>query len=317
MTASQIDNYIIIQQLGQGARGIAWLAEHVTLHHKAVLKTLQLSGRESQDEQIEILERFIREGTVGAHSRHPHLVAIYDFQLESSLGPYIAMEYMDGTSLDKYTLTNLPTILDVASQIADGLFYLHSHRIIHRDLKPGNVFVSDQMALSPTTGDSILHLHAKIGDFGYAGIVGAGGSRLTEPGIFAFGTPIWSSPEQIKSTAHADQRTDLYALGMMLWQWLSGRLMPDNYVPALETLSDAERMRDFDLYMESLAALLRAKAQPPAAPSRLNPTWNIPPELDALTLRLLAADPAARPQDAAEVYRELRSLAGRVPPVAP
>ncbi len=195
--------YLILRKLGSGGMAEVYLAEDQELGRKVALK--MLNERHARDEQF--VERFKREARNAAGLSHPHIVRIYDRgQAEGTY--YIAMEYLDGPTLKELLIRKGPTppltAIKFAREILSALAEAHRHEIVHRDVKPQNVIVSPDWQV-------------KVTDFG---IARSGASQMTEVGSIV-GTAQYLSPEQARG-APVDQRSDLYSLGIVLYEMLTG-----------------------------------------------------------------------------------------------
>lgn len=266
----RLGSFRVLKRLGQGGMGIVFLAEDMHLKRQVALKVLS----PSQTQAPEAVERFLREARAAAAVKHDHIVTIYQVGEDGSV-PYIAMELLEGESLDDRLRRKapLPTAeaLRIACEAAAGLAAAHARGLLHRDIKPANIW------LEASTG------RVKILDFGLARNL-TGDVQLTQSGALA-GTPAYMSPEQIDSQP-LDGRTDLFSLGCVTYRMLTGKL------PFVgETL------------VKTLLAV--AQATPPAIQS-LNP--NVSRDIVRLVDRLLAKSPQDRPITADEVVVELRRL---------
>lgn len=269
--------YTIGRQLGAGGMGTVWEALDLRLERRVAIKVVGASavGRDPQARR-----RFEREAKLLAGLSSPYIVTVHDvgegrFDGQSVL--YLVMELLQGRSVDRILMEELPRLGDVArwgEQICRALAVAHNSGVIHRDLKPANVMVeSDGMA--------------RVLDFGIAAVLAesADHARLTAPGV-AIGTPAYMSPEQIEDGT-VDARSDLYAVGCLLYALVTGGP---------------------PFHGGSLYQLLRHQLEGNvAAPSTRRP--GVPPEWDDLVLALLAKQPARRPGSAAEVAERLRELA--------
>src|SRR5919197_3611187 len=195
--------YRVVRKLGTGGMANVYLAEDEELGRRVAIK--MLDDRHAQDEQF--VERFRREAKNAAGLSHQNIVSIYD-RGEAEGTYYIAMEYLEGRTLKELILSRGPApvtvAVDYARQILSALRFAHRNGIVHRDIKPHNVLVDDEG-------------HLKVTDFG---IARAGASQMTEEGSI-IGTAQYLSPEQARGT-QVDQRSDLYSLGIVLYELLTG-----------------------------------------------------------------------------------------------
>ena len=261
--------YRIMRKLGTGGMANVYLAEDQELGRRVAIKILD--DRHASDEQF--IERFRREAKNAAGLSHPNIVSIYD-RGEAEGTYYIAMEYLDGRSLKELIVSRgsapVNIAIDYARQILAAVRFAHRHGIVHRDIKPHNVLVDAEGRL-------------KVTDFG---IARAGGSQMTEAGSI-IGTAQYLSPEQAKG-APVDQTSDLYSVGVVLYELLTG------VVPFTG-----------DTPVEIAMKHLSAKPEPPSAKRS-----DIPRDLDMIVLRALAKDPAERYQSAEEMDADLARVQG-------
>ncbi len=212
MPGRTVSHYRILQKIGAGGMGEVFLAEDTQLERRVALKFLPAQLNADEDER----QRFVHEAKAAAALSHPNIVTVYEIgDHEGQI--FIAMEYVDGHTLKELisfdrppsTVHRLPIsqVLDIAAQIASGLSAAHEKGIVHRDLKPANVMVTAQGVV-------------KIVDFGLAKLRGL--SRLTKSGT-TLGTVAYMSPEQALGK-EVDQRSDIWSLGVILYEMLAGRL---------------------------------------------------------------------------------------------
>ena len=205
-----LGRYRLERELGRGSMGNVYLAHDPQIGRAVALKTMRLSREFEGQELSEARARFFREAEMAGRLRHPDIVAIFDAGEESGLA-YIAMEYVQGHDLLRYTLPGrllpVPVVLDTLARVALALHHAHQQGVVHRDVKPANVMID---------GDNGA---IKVTDFGIASITN---SCRTRTGL-VLGTPSFMSPEQMAGR-RVDGRTDLYSLGVMLFQLLTGAL---------------------------------------------------------------------------------------------
>jgi serine/threonine protein kinase len=205
-----LGRYRIERELGRGAMGAVYLGRDPKIGRQVAIKTLALSREFAGDELVEVRERFFREAETAGRLQHRDIVTIFDAGEEQELA-YIAMEYLKGDDLQAFTqpakLLPVSTVLNVAARIAEALAHAHSQGVVHRDIKPANVMID-------LASDIV-----KVTDFGIARVAD---SARTRTGL-VLGTPSYMSPEQLAGR-RVDGRSDLYSLGVMLFQLLTGRL---------------------------------------------------------------------------------------------
>ena len=272
------DRYRIVRLLARGGMAEVYLAHDELLDRPVAVKLM------AADLALEpsFVERFRREARSAALLNHPNIVSVYDFG-EDPQGYYIVMEYVPGPALSEVIARDAPLppaqAAAVATDIAAALAAAHGEGIVHRDVKPANVLLSGGVT--------------KVADFGIARAVNAG-EGLTMPGV-VIGTANYLSPEQAQG-APVDHRSDLYSLGMVLYQMLTGRVPFRGDSP--------------------VAVAYKQLHEAPPPPSTFNSA--VPPALDALVARALAVDPADRPQSADEFRSALLAVdqPGRLEPPA-
>ncbi|HEX3481954.1 MAG TPA: protein kinase [Kofleriaceae bacterium] len=285
MVGSQLGAYRVLQKLGEGGMGSVWLAEHTMLGRRAAIKVLHSTF--SRDAAI--VTRFFNEARAATAIDDPGIVQIFDFGQHIDGSAYIVMELLEGETLER-RLSRLGRLavhdaLRIMRQIASSLGAAHHRGIVHRDLKPENIFIVRDPEV--VGGE-----RAKIVDFGIAKLVGDPSMKTQTSAVM--GTPMYMSPEQCRGAGQVDQRSDVYALGCVLFALVVGR-------PPFV----AEGIGDI------IAMHLR---EPAPVPSRIAP--GIPPEVDALVARCLAKDAAHRFGSASELAQALGGLLGSAPRVA-
>ncbi len=209
-TKPTLGRYEIQKQLGKGAMGIVYLGLDPRINRTTAIKTFLFNEEENTPEEIKKMkENFFREAESAGTLSHPNIVTIYDAGDDQNLA-YIAMEYLEGENLDKYTrkenLLPITKVIDYIARIADGLDYAHRKGVVHRDVKPANIMLLK---------DGVV----KITDFGIARITA---TSQTQTGVVK-GTPYYMSPEQF-SGEKVDGRSDIFSLGTVLFQLLTGQL---------------------------------------------------------------------------------------------
>ena len=218
-----IGNYLVTQKLGEGGMGSVYLAEHPSIGKKVALKVLHNEFSSNQ----EVAARFFNEAKAVNDIGHPNIVDIHDFGIiqagQANHGGqqlvYFIMEYLGGQSLAHLIRSEAPLpperALAIGLQVADALAASHKCGIVHRDLKPDNVMLIRRHRETD---------FVKLLDFGIAKLTGdVGGSRRTRTGI-VMGTPAYMSPEQCEGRGKIDHRTDIYALGILLYEMMTGRV---------------------------------------------------------------------------------------------
>ncbi len=261
--------------------GKVYLAVHPGIGRQAAVKVL--AATDASDP--EVVGRFINEARAASAIRHPNIVDIYDSGVLAVGTPYIVMEYLDGETLYKVLLRGALPIADVfdwGCQIAEALSAAHARDVVHRDLKPDNLFlIPDPRRLGKR--------QVKVLDFGIAKLQHGtlGQLHKTRTGAL-LGTPLYMSPEQCVGGKNVDQHTDIYSLGVILYEMATGR-------------------RPFD--SEGVYELIHMHVnQAPTPPAQHRP--DLPPELETIILRALAKDPAERQPSMAVLLSELELARG-------
>ena len=279
MIGKTVGHYRITAKLGAGGMGEVFLAEDTRLERRAAIKFLPTQLAADPERRL----RFLKEARAASALNHPHVCTVYDVGETDEGQPYIAMEFVEGGSLDsvlKRRRLETPEIVDLAAQVADALDAAQASRIVHRDIKPGNISLNERGQV-------------KVLDFGLAKRLAAeshaaeetAAMQGTQDGVL-IGTPRYMSPEQALGKT-LDHRSDLFSLGVVLYELLTGQLpfSGRNFAEILNNIVHSQ----------------------PTAIARLN--YDVPPELERITLKCLQKSPDRRYQTARELMIDLRSLA--------
>ncbi|MBE0429266.1 MAG: Stk1 family PASTA domain-containing Ser/Thr kinase [Thermoleophilia bacterium] len=277
MTEILDNRYEIIRRLGSGGMADVFLARDSHLGRDVAIKILY--KRYANDE--EFVARFRQEAQSAAGLNHPHIVSIFD-RGEAGESYYIAMEYLEGQSLKEVIASKgrlaPPEAIDIAVQILQALQFAHEHQVIHRDIKPHNIVINSRGRV-------------KVTDFGIARA--GSSSRMTETGSI-IGTAQYLSPEQAKGKA-VEQGSDLYSVGVVLYEMLTGKVPFDGENP--------------------VAIALMHLSDEPAPPQALAP--EVPDNLNAVVMRALAKDPRDRYRNAEEFMADLERCRRDLPVTIP
>jgi serine/threonine-protein kinase len=275
-----LGRYQVEKELGKGAMGVVYLGRDPKINRVVAIKTMALSQEFDADELVEVKERFFREAETAGRLNHPNIVTIFDAGEEHDLA-YIAMEFLKGKDLVPQTkpagLLPLPQVASIIARVAEALAYAHKNSVVHRDVKPANIMYeaeSDQV---------------KVTDFGIARITD---SSKTKTGM-VLGTPSYMSPEQLAGKK-IDGRSDLFSLGVTLYQMCCGQLPFSG---------------------ESMAQLMFKIANEPHA-DILTVRPDVPPCLAAIIDRALCKNMDQRYQNGDEMARDLRDCMNASPPAA-
>ena len=296
VTGMQIGKYELGKKLGQGGFGLVMVARDTNLDREVALKFLHAEYTANPD----ILRRFLQEARSAAKIVHPGIVTVFECGQVQGTGTssdgvaYIAMELLHGESLADRLLRSgrldPGPAMEIARQVASALEAAHRAGIVHRDLKPDNIFLVPDPAMP--TGERV-----KVLDFGIAKLAptaGAASSGVQTQSTMVFGTPRYMSPEQCKSAAHVDHRSDIYTLGCILYELVTGQ-------------------PPFSGGTGELIARHQLVEPPPARTL----VGDIPEPLEALLQQLLAKAPGDRPQTMLAVQHALEAGGAVASGVAP
>ncbi len=269
-TQARVGHFTLIRMLGQGSAGDVWLAEDINLGRQVALKLPRSRDQETMS--------LLFEAKTAASLRHPHIVSIYEVGLEGDQ-VFIASEFIDGLTLRDFLSAGKPVVeraIDLLTRIAEALHYAHQQGVVHRDVKPANILLNQDG-------------QPYVTDFGLAKRLNADVTISSEGQVV--GTAKYMSPEQASGkTRETDPRSDLYALGVIMFEMLTGD------VPFRGTVS----------------ALLAQKVnQDPPTPRTLNPS--LPRDLETICLKCLEREPGKRYPSVLELAEELARFAAGEP----
>lgn len=259
-----VDSFELIESIGRGATSVVWKARHLKLDRLVALKFPIASSQK-------VLERLSRESQAVAKLRHPNIVAIHEIRTDGKRG-FLVSDYIEGRSLqERIEKGNIPTaeVVEVMIAISEAIAYSHSMHVVHRDIKPQNILLDS---------DNVPY----VVDFGLARILLDDQIELTKVGD-VLGTPGYMSPEQAQGQANVDEKSDIYSLGVLLFQLLTGRL------PFLGNVH---------------SVISQIISEPPPRPRDLTPT--VPQDLETICLTCLSKNPSDRIASARELAFELR-----------
>ncbi|MBK8170844.1 MAG: serine/threonine protein kinase [Sandaracinaceae bacterium] len=315
---SLLGSYEIVRKIGEGGMGIVWEARHGTLRKRVAIKTLKPEVAMNAD----FVARFVREGRAAARIRHPNAVDVADVGVENGI-PYLVMDLLEGESLaDRITQSGPVPVKEAADMMVPILLALataHDEGIIHRDMKPENVFLAKSR--DGTVTPTLL-------DFGVSKL--SGEANLTQSSTF-MGTPYYMSPEQANDSKSVDVRTDVYSMGVMLYEALAGtkpfdgaslivlvRLICDGeYLPLdaaaphvpMEVVDIVQRAMNKDPALRYTTARALATALIPFASTRVRGTFG-----PTLGYEEASYEPRSGVTDVRDLRRQLSPVPSPVPP---
>jgi serine/threonine-protein kinase len=280
------DRYQIVRRIGEGGMGAVYEAKHTVIGKRVAVKVLLEKFLAKSD----FVARLLQEARLASSIGHEHIVDVTDFGTTSDGRSFVVMEFLDGESLAELAMREAPLPIErslgIARQVASALGAAHAKGIFHRDVKPENIYLVRR-------GDADF---VKVVDFGISKAVKPGGDeggegyRLTHTGLL-LGTPLYMSPEQARGEEDLDHRVDIWALGILLYECLTGEVpfRANNYLGIISQVLTHE----------------------PTPPSKLRPELGISDAVEAVVMRAMDKDRARRYQTMAELERDLeRLLAG-------
>ncbi len=276
-----LDRYRVLEKIGEGGMGAVYAVEHVLLQKRMAMKLLRADLSRKQD----LVARFQNEAIAASRIGQENIVAVTDFGRTPDGLVYFVMEELHGESLGRVIHGEgripVPRTVDIAAQLCRALQAAHAAGIIHRDLKPDNVILVEKDGRPD---------FVKVLDFGISKVGGAaGGERITQVGTIV-GTPEYMAPEQAAGKP-VDPRSDVYSLGVLLFEMLTGRLPFEGDT--------------------AVAILLKHQTQPPPRLSDVIPDGAFPAALEAAVARALAKRPADRQQSMSELLADLQGSAAQ------
>ncbi len=270
----KIGRYQVLERVGKGGMGVLYRGFDPNLDREVAIK---LMLADFSEDELQMRPRFYREARAAAKLQHRNIVTIYEFAEENNV-PYIVMEFLRGTPLSARMKAQPPLTLDdklnIVAQLCNGLYYAHEQGVVHRDVKPDNVFLGDDGTV-------------KLLDFGIAKLTS---STLTRQGD-VLGSASYMSPEQVSGSETLDGRSDIFSVGVLFYELLTGT-------------------KPFD-GASSTTVILKIVQEEPRAVDLVMPS--VPPQVAAIVMRALRKDPAERFQSADVMARELQALRKSLP----
>ncbi|MDD5308425.1 MAG: serine/threonine-protein kinase [Deltaproteobacteria bacterium] len=271
--------YRLVRILGKGGMGSVYLGEHVIIGKLVAVKFLHAEYASNE----EVVKRFYREAQAAAAIGHDAIIDVMDVGVSPEGEPYLVMEYLEGESLaallTRVGRMDVPEACGILEPVLLALHAAHGKGIVHRDLKPENIFLVHREGEAP---------RIKVIDFGISKFAkGPGGTKLTQTGS-VMGTPAYMSPEQARGASDVDQRSDLYSIGVIFYEMLTGVLpfVGENFT----------------------AMIISILTSDPRPPLEVCPSF--PKEAESVLLRSLVKTPSGRYQNALEMLEALKGLGG-------
>src|SRR5882762_8418254 len=281
------EKYLIEQLIKRGGMGAVYRGKHVMMDKTVAIKVLRPSLAGDDD----VVARFSREAKAASRISHPHAVSVTDFGESENGVVFLVMEYLDGRTLKEIIRSEgampLARVVEIIRQVTGALDAAHGQGVVHRDLKSDNIMVSQ------TNGGD----WAKVLDFGIAKLQQPEGVRdhdITAANL-VIGTPQYMSPEQCSQTQPLDARSDIYSLGVIIYEMLAGRVPFTGESPTMIMMQHVQDV----------------------PPSVLTTRPDLPPAVDGVITRALAKVPADRFQTAGELFAALSNAAGEDMVAAP
>jgi serine/threonine-protein kinase len=266
-----LGRYQIMKELGRGAMGVVYLGKDPTIQRFVAIKTMRLDEIDNTDELKQFRDRFFREAESTGRLSHPNIVTVYDAGEQEGLA-FIAMEYLEGTTLGNYcqkgSLLPAKQVLQVVATVAEALDYAHSQDVVHRDIKPANIMI-------------LRNRLVKVMDFGIAKVASHSKTQTN----MILGTPRYMSPEQAAGK-NVDGRSDVFSLGIVLFELLTGQ-------------------KPFDA--ENMAALVLKISKSPHPPL-LKFRRDLPTRVQSIVDRALQKEVPNRYRHASDFAQDLRDV---------
>jgi serine/threonine-protein kinase len=280
----QVGKYVMKKRIGAGGSGTVYLGEHADLKRRVAIKVLRADLVTDEESQA----RFEREAKVLGGLEHENIVTIIDIGYAPGIGPYMVMEWLEGITLfearRKRKHLEFHEIIPIFDQLSSALSYMHTKKVVHRDLKPENMMLVCRPGQNQSIDDLSTRL-VKLYDFGIALFTAGDDRKLTAAGMVV-GTPHYMAPEQIIIDAEVDYRADLYAVGAILFELISGR-------------------PPFWEFKRPIEVMERHLRHPPPELASLLPDRTLPPGLQGVMKRAMAKNPDERFQDARDLHNAL------------